>query len=396
MLVSDTGMGIAPEHLPAHLSNRFRQADGGGSREYAGTGIGLALVKEFIELHGGSVRVNSTVGRGTTFELAWPIGRTHLDDGDIVAWKPEVTQTPILSEVALAVEEGAEDDEPSEVEHVNRRACSTHDDDKPTILLVDDNRGLRTYVRDLLTDRYNVYLAADGEQGLALVRSLRPDLVLSDLMMPKLDGAGLCSALRADPDLRLTPFVMLTAKASVEDRTAGLEDGANDYLSKPFSERELLARIGNLIELRGHEVRLTREIAAARQIQGALLPTMPRTLGPVVLDALYRPSTELSGDFFDLLIGDEATAWFFVADVTSHGAAAAQVTMLVKALAREVVEHVRPSSVAQFVAAVQRRYAALGLPYDVGIQGRSAASGHRGGRPRTRQCPHPRGADRDW
>ena len=365
--VSDTGLGIAPEQLP-HIFDRFRQADGSRSREYAGTGIGLALVKEFIELHHGSVRVNSTVGRGTTFELTWPTGTAHLADDELVEWAPEETDTPVLSEVALAVDEGAEGAEPSEVEHVNREARNAHDDDKPTILFVDDNRQLRSYVRDLLVDRHNVYLAADGEQGLALARRLHPDLVLSDLMMPKLNGAQLCSAIREDAELRATPFVMLTAKASVDDRTAGLEDGVDDYLSKPFSERELRARISNLIRLRGHEVRLTREIAAAQRIQAGLLPAMPHALGPIVLDALYRPSSELSGDFFDLLQSEDSTAWFFVADVTSHGAAAAQVTMLVKSLAREVVEHVRPASVAEFVGALQRRYATLGLPYDVGLQ----------------------------
>ena len=231
----------------------------------------------------------------------------------------------------------------------------------------DDNRDLRAYVHSLLSDRYNVYLAADGADALELAQQCRPDLILSDLMMPRMTGAELCQNVRQLPELASTPFILLTARATTDDRVVGLEEGANDYICKPFSERELLARVSNMISMRQHELRLSREVCDARQIQRTLLPRCPIEAGAFRVEALYEPCGELSGDFFDV-IADDRAMWIYLADVTSHGTASAQVTLLVKQIFRELLQGSEIEDVDTLLLEAQRRYAALQLAYDVGIQ----------------------------
>src|SRR5262249_21812071 len=154
-----------------------------------------------------------------------------------------------------------------------------------------------------------------------------PDLILSDMMMPVMDGMEFCRSVREDANLRATPFVLLTARSLLESKIEGLEIGADDYLTKPFAESELLARVKNLISLRQQQLQLKRELDAARAIQLSLLPPAPQRFDGIELDFFYRPSEELSGDFCDILrIGP--WVYFYLADVTSHGTASAQVTYL--------------------------------------------------------------------
>ncbi len=365
--VTDTGVGIPAEQLP-HIFDRFRQADSGQSREFAGTGIGLALVHEFVGLHGGEINVTSVVGRGTTFRVRIPIGAEHLSQDQIVAWSEEHTNAPrtdapIIEADAAAAQSRSTND----TEAVNLEAAQRHDDARATVLYVDDNPELRSYVRDVLVDDYNVYLAEDGAVGLDRARELKPDLILSDLMMPKMDGGEFCAAVRHDSELCSTPFILLTAKAGAEDRVAGLEDGADDYLGKPFVERELRARLANMIRIRGQEKRLSEETNAAREIQRILLPQWPVTVDDYRVEAVYEPCVELSGDFFDVVATDDVM-WVYLVDVTSHGAAAAAVTMLIKEMIRGVIDAESDVSVGTLLARVHERYATLGLDYDAGIQ----------------------------
>ncbi len=363
LAVADSGVGIRAEQLP-HIFDRFRQADGSTSREYAGTGIGLALVKELAELHGGTVSVRSEYGKGTTLTLTLPLGRAHLPPSSIVEWADE-DAVPLAR--AVDVREGAEDATATDGEaSTNLDTEATRDPGKPTVLYVDDNRDLRHYVKGFLADRYNVFLAVDGLAGLEAARRYKPDLILSDLMMPVLNGTVFCERVRADPALAATPFVLLTAKSSLDAKIAGLEEGADDYISKPFSELELLARIKNLIALRHEQLRVKHELAAARSIQQALLPTMPAVVSRIEIDALYCPSEELSGDFFDHIEVDD-WLYIYVADVTSHGTAAAQVTYLVKGLFQEALRR-ETLALADVMAFVQNRYEQFGLGYDVAVQ----------------------------
>jgi signal transduction histidine kinase/serine phosphatase RsbU (regulator of sigma subunit) len=363
LAVADSGIGIRTEQLP-HIFDRFRQADGSASREYAGTGIGLALVKELVELHGGTVAVRSEYGKGTTLACSLPLGHAHLSPSSIVEWLDD-DAVPLAR--ALDVREGAEDAAAGDGEAAaNRDTEATLDPDKPTVLYVDDNRDLRHYVKGFLAEKYNVYLAVDGQAGLDAARRYRPELILSDLMMPVLNGTAFCARVRADPTLAGTPFVLLTAKSSLDAKIAGLEEGADDYLSKPFSEPELLARIKNLIALRHEQQRVKHELAAARSIQQSLLPPMPATVSAVDLDALYCPSEELSGDFFDHIHVDD-WLYIYLADVTSHGTAAAQVTYLVKGLFQEALRR-STRELPDVMAFVQRRYEQFSLGYDVALQ----------------------------
>lgn len=365
--VTDTGIGIPAEQLP-HVFDRFRQADSGQSREFAGTGIGLALAHELVELHGGEIHVTSVVDRGTTFHIRLPLGAEHLSENDIVEWRTEDENASATDGVVVEAAAAAAQSRPArETVAVNLEAAEQHEDARPTVLYADDNPELRSYVRDVLADDYNVYLAQDGAIGLERARELKPDLILSDLMMPKMDGAQFCAAVRKDAEISSTPFVLLTAKAGAEDRVAALEDGADDYLGKPFVERELRARLANMIRIRRQEKRLSEETNAARDIQRILLPNWPLTVDDYRVEAVYEPCVELSGDFFDVVV-QEDVIWVYLVDVTSHGAAAAAVTMLVKEMIRGVIDASADVTVGELLARVQRRYATFGLDYDAGIQ----------------------------
>ncbi|MEM1096837.1 MAG: ATP-binding protein, partial [Bacteroidota bacterium] len=235
--VRDTGPGI-PADEQAHIFNRFYQTRTGRA---SGTGIGLALAKEIVELHEGTISVDSEVGFGACFTVTLP----RIPAEEAVA--PTSPQAAGAVD-ALAWPDGATGDGATEngaAQHADEAL-----DDQPTVLVVDDNDEIRAYVRSHLDAHYRVLEAGDGEAGLQVARAHMPDLVLSDVMMPKLDGYGLCRAIKADAELAFIPVVLLTAKASSESKLTGLGEGADDYLTKPFASDELLARIHNLIAQR--------------------------------------------------------------------------------------------------------------------------------------------------
>lgn len=238
LAVRDTGEGIAPGVLP-HVFDRFRQGDDAATRRHEGAGIGLALVRELVELHGGTVEAESAVGFGSLFTVRLPLGRDHFDQ-DAFAEAPAPAFAP------TEFEEG-EDGSPVPELTVTRADA--------TVLVVEDHADMRAYLRGLLAPHYAVEEAADGRAGLEAARRLAaagepPDLVLSDVMMPGLDGYALCRALKADDALGHVPVVLLTARADEGSRLEGLSEGADDYLAKPFSADELLARCENLVEVR--------------------------------------------------------------------------------------------------------------------------------------------------
>lgn len=260
--VRDTGIGIRPDRL-ANLFDRFYQAEGSVSRSYEGSGLGLALVKELVELHGGTVTVESAIDRGSTFTVSLPFGATHLA-ADLVLDIPTDLEASRLSvELAdVALEEAAPNETVETVETVAREGataavppgltCPTPQ--VRTVLFVDDNRDLRTYVASVLRRAsYRVLLARNGAEGLKLARSHGPDAIVTDLMMPEVSGLDLIAEVRRDPQLRGTPVVLLTAKANEETRLESMEQGADAYLSKPFNDRELLAQVRNLMALQDRE-----------------------------------------------------------------------------------------------------------------------------------------------
>ncbi len=244
--VRDTGTGISAQELPK-VFDRFHRVAGAHGRTHEGTGIGLALVHELVKLHGGSVSVESEHGRGSLFKVALPIGCSHLPAEQIGA-KRTLPSTalgaPHFVEEALRwLPEAGQVDERG-IEHIAaRRYQSAAPAERAHILFADDNADMRDYVRRLLASRYEVEVVADGEAALSAIARRRPDLILSDIMMPRLDGMELVSRLRADPQTNTLPIILLSARAGEECRVEGMQAGADDYLIKPFSARELLARV---------------------------------------------------------------------------------------------------------------------------------------------------------
>ncbi len=255
--VRDNGPGISADQLP-HVFERFYQASGPHIGFSSGSGIGLALVRELVELHQGQVMVDSEVGFGSTFTVELPsklqttqgyvssiasipdrLGRTEQQVQDLIA-ESDCTKTG------------------QEVSPDNAGV------DRTTILVVDDNPEIRSYIHKHLNNRYRVVEAEDGRDALALARDLMPDLVVSDVMMPNMDGSALCNSLKQNPELDYLPVILLTAKAGEADKLVGLNLGADDYLAKPFSMPELITRIDNLIESRRRlKARYTRPVQLA-------------------------------------------------------------------------------------------------------------------------------------
>jgi signal transduction histidine kinase/DNA-binding response OmpR family regulator len=254
--VSDTGVGV-PEHELPRLFDRFHRVEGASARTHEGSGIGLALVQELVKLHGGSIEVSSRLGAGTSFLVQIPLGTAHIPAERIKAVSSAsstATAARTYVDEALRWLPGDEDNPPPTI-LVPSETSSTHDARFAAtfgarILLADDNADMRSYVRELLSPRYHIEAVADGAQALVAARRKRPDLILSDVMMPQLDGFGLLESLRADRDLCDVPVILLSARAGEEQRIEGFSAGADDYLSKPFHARELLARVGALLELR--------------------------------------------------------------------------------------------------------------------------------------------------
>ncbi|HEY8207077.1 MAG TPA: ATP-binding protein [Myxococcaceae bacterium] len=243
--IKDTGVGIRAEDLP-HLFERFHRVEGTRARTHEGSGIGLALVQELVKLHGGTVGVESAPGAGTTFTVRIPKGSGHLPRERLVhreGGPPSLGRVPAFVEEALRWLPG------HEVPPEPGAAPVPAGGGEARILVVDDNADMREYVRRILAARWEVELAGDGKAALDAIRSRRPDLVLTDVMMPVLDGFGLLRELRADPALAGVPVVMLSARAGEEARVEGLEAGADDYLVKPFSTRELMARVTTQLRL---------------------------------------------------------------------------------------------------------------------------------------------------
>ncbi|MCW2778500.1 MAG: histidine kinase [Frankiales bacterium] len=250
LVVSDTGTGI-PEDQQAGLFGRFVRVAGARSRSHEGSGIGLALVADLAAAHGGTVEVESAPGRGSAFTVCVPLGSEHLPADQLVDAPVEAPDTAdrtargFLAEALRWLTGGRTGG--------RERSRGTG---RPVVLVVDDNADMRDYVARLLAADHEVLTASDGQQGLELARQEAPDLVLSDVMMPVLDGFGLLHALREDPLTAQVPVVLLSARAGEEATVEGLDAGADDYLAKPFSGRELLARVRANLEL--ERVRRTR------------------------------------------------------------------------------------------------------------------------------------------
>jgi signal transduction histidine kinase len=270
LCVSDTGSGIAPQEV-AHVFERFHRVAGTRARTLEGTGIGLALVQELVRLHGGSVRAESVLGCGSSFIVRLPFGPAQLP-AEQIGGERRIAPTaigarPFVEEALRWLPQHRAEETPPELPPVlaspimPAQEISTRREEsvrtRPLILCADDNTDLRGYVARLLAPLYDVIAVADGEQALETALIYRPDLVVADVMMPHLDGVALLKALRACPRTATIPALLLSARAGEEAKIEGLDAGADDYLEKPFSARELLARVRSQLALsfarRAHE-----------------------------------------------------------------------------------------------------------------------------------------------
>jgi PAS domain S-box-containing protein len=278
LAVRDTGTGIPAEELP-HLFERFYRVKNAHARTFEGSGIGLALVQELAKQHGGNARVDSEMGRGSTFLVTIPLGKDHLPPDRICAkrtststtvggetyveealhWLPDVQNVqstravPLASNLVQSEMPGLPDGET-----------------RSRILLVDDNADMREYVTRLLSSSCEVQTAPDGEAALEAINTRPPDLVLTDVMMPRLDGFGLLRRLRSNERTKTIPVIMLSARAGEESRVEGLTSGADDYLTKPFSARELLARVNShlkMAQIRQEVARVEHNLRAQAELE---------------------------------------------------------------------------------------------------------------------------------
>ena len=284
LTVRDTGTGI-PSNEISRLFERFHRVKGARGRSWEGSGIGLALVQELVKLHGGQVSVESKVDEGSKFTVSIPLGTDHLPHDRIGS--PRTLASTALDSKAF-VEEALRwlPDHPKSADGAADAFSPLHPAATPIskrqparsarILVADDNADMREYVERLLGEDYDVVSVADGEAALKSMREQRPDLILSDVMMPRLDGFGVLQAVRAEESLRDIPVILLSARAGEESRIEGLQSGADDYLVKPFSARELLARVNShlaIARIRGNSAELERKLRLDAEMLAAIVAT---------------------------------------------------------------------------------------------------------------------------
>jgi signal transduction histidine kinase/class 3 adenylate cyclase/PleD family two-component response regulator len=298
--VVDTGIGIRADQIP-HLFERFRQAEGSENRSYEGTGIGLSLVKELVELHGGQITVESVYERGSTFSIWLPTGAAHLPPEQIAQDQAEVQIDRAAIELAdLAMDlQDAPDSLPEVLEPLG-------DANGMRVLVVDDNPDLRTYIAGILRQEgYQVLTAKNGMEGYQVAFAQRPQLIITDLMMPQVTGLEMIRMIRDEDCLKGIPVVLLTAKADEDTHLEGMERGADAYLAKPFNDRILLAEVRNLLSLKANEKRMTdlnnylTESVLGRFLPPALVARAAQ--GDLALD--LRPEPRLVTVLFSDIVG---------------------------------------------------------------------------------------------
>jgi signal transduction histidine kinase/CheY-like chemotaxis protein len=338
--VRDSGIGISKESLGV-IFERFSQVDTSATRRYSGTGIGLALVKELMELHQGKVTVTSTPGEGSTFTLHFRGGRDHLAANTVECSLTSDVLEPsreALAEFAVDDEEPSEEAEdfgdPADVPSESSVEGEADLVQGATVVVVDDTPSLRNMLCRILRPIYRVFAAEDGLAALELCRRVRPDLIVSDMMMPRMSGIELCQAIRQEPGaLGRTPVILVTARADMSSKLEGLGQGADDYLAKPFNIQELLVRCRNIVKLRKQEQQIRaaekqvaeRDLALAGAVQALMLPEGSYRDKRFDIGALCKPAAVVGGDWWWYGVASNGALLTVIGDVTGHGAGPAMV-----------------------------------------------------------------------
>lgn len=302
--ISDTGIGIKKEQVP-HLFERFRQAEGSVNRSYEGSGLGLALVKELVELHGGQISVESVYAEGTTFTVWLQTGTSHLPVEQVLEVPTEMQVSRAAVELAdLEIEFPVEEEEGTEEPQI--KVAGVPSSTPSRVLIVDDNSDLRAYVsRILRQEGYQIRIARNGAEGFEVAQEYRPQLIVADLMMPEVSGLDMIRMIRDTEQLKGTPIILLTAKADEATRIEGTEQGADAYLSKPFNDRELLAEVRNLLALKANEQRVLElnTYLTESVLRRFLPPAMVQRAAKGELELDLRPEQTLITTLFSDIVG---------------------------------------------------------------------------------------------
>ncbi len=324
--VSDTGIGI-PAATQPQIFEAFEQADGSTARKYGGTGLGLTVTKQLVELHGGQIGVTSEVDNGSDFTFTLPVA-------DEAAVPVEAADVP-RKHTQVASLAGLEAPRPlaAQISEDMRGGKESVETQAHLLVVDDDPVNLQVLKNHLGLQHYALTLATNGSDALAAIDTgLPPDLVLLDVMMPGMSGYEVCRRLREQYPANEVPVMLLTAKNQVQDLVAGFEAGANDYLTKPFSKEELLARVNTHLRMKtlvAENVRMGTEMELAQRIQTALLPVLVKDVHPDFdITAIMLPAEEVGGDYYEILLDHEGALWFGIGDVTGHGMTSGLIMMM--------------------------------------------------------------------
>ena len=335
----DSGIGIPSDKLES-IFDRFSQVDAGSTRKYEGTGIGLALAKELIEMHGGTLSVNSRFidespdDHGTVFTVTIPKGKEHFRDNDNFQFIESVELEESISDYRFfGMREMSDLKHDKNTEQPEADPVQNSDID---ILIVEDNPDMQQFLKFLLQKYYRVHIAENGEEGLKTAYHLKPALIISDVMMPVMNGYEMTRRIKEDKLLQRTPVIMLTAKSDISSKIEGIEYGADDYLTKPFNSKELLTRIKMLLKTRNYEIAIEKrnneieeELRIARLIQRRLLPHNIPDISGFRFHPTYIPMDKVGGDFYDFKENGNLIE-IFIADVSGHGLVSAFISMIAK------------------------------------------------------------------
>jgi len=335
----DSGIGIPSNKLES-VFDRFSQVETGSTRKYEGTGIGLALVKEFVELHRGTIYAESRFiddspeNHGTVFTVSFPKGKDHFENNENVQFIESTELEESVNDFHFfGMREMTDLKKEKAGEDSTEQKKNKSDID---ILIVDDNPDMQNFLKFLLQKYYNVHLAANGEDGFKAAEELKPDLIVSDVMMPVMNGYEMTKKIKEDKRLKRIPVILLTAKAELASKIEGIEYGADDYLTKPFNSKELLTRIKMLLKTRNYENafekrnnEIEEELKIARLIQHRLLPQNIPDISGYKFHPTYIPMDAVGGDFYDFKT-DGNFIEIFITDVSGHGLVSAFISMIAK------------------------------------------------------------------
>lgn len=367
LIISDSGIGIPAEAITT-IFDRFSQADSSSTRHYEGTGIGLALVKELTELHGGQVTVESRYieeypdTHGTSFTLSLPLGKDHLagrKDVDFLHLPEEEIShqsTINIHRYQQSIDASLTSSSEKSEETIVQDTASTAS--PYSLLIVEDNADMRRMLTNLLAPIYTLHIAVHGLEGLEKAAAHTPDLIITDVMMPEMDGHEMTKRLKENPLLCRIPVLMLTAKSETSQKIEGIEFGADDYLTKPFDARELRVRVHSLLEKRQYERlieqrnnEIEKELETARLLQRRLLPQSLPEIPGYQSAVRYIPMDKVGGDFYDMRFHDN-TIELFIADVSGHGLPGAFLATVTKMALDTVDNGLSPAAVLREINSV--------------------------------------------